>query len=91
MFFQISVLSSFRYIPRSGIAGSKGKMHFKFLRWEIQMEVKRGNSNSSFLRLTCCTMLGVLAGTGLVSLGFYSVVKFQTEIGNVRYLFISSG
>ena len=31
MFFQISVLGSFRYIPRSGIAGSKGKSIFNFL------------------------------------------------------------
>ena len=30
MFFQISVLGSFRYIPRSGIAGSKGRSIFNF-------------------------------------------------------------
>ena len=33
MFFQISVLGSFRYIPRSGIAGSKGRSIFNFLRY----------------------------------------------------------
>ena len=33
MFFQISVLGSFRYIPRSGIAGSKGPSIFNFLRY----------------------------------------------------------
>ena len=32
MFFQISVLGSFGYIPRSGIAGSKGRSIFNFLR-----------------------------------------------------------
>ena len=31
MFFQISVLAPFRYIPRSGIAGSKGRSIFNFL------------------------------------------------------------
>ena len=33
MFFQISVLGSFWYIPRSGIAGSKGRYIFNFLRY----------------------------------------------------------
>ena len=33
MFFQISVLGSFRYIPRNGIAGSKGRSIFNFLRY----------------------------------------------------------
>ena len=33
MFFQISVLSSFRNIPRSVIAGSKGRSIFNFLRY----------------------------------------------------------
>ena len=33
MFFQISVLGSFRYIPRSGITGSKGRFIFNFLRY----------------------------------------------------------
>ena len=32
MFFQISALGSFGYIPRSGIAGSKGRSLFNFLR-----------------------------------------------------------
>ena len=33
MFFQISVLGSFRYIPRSRIAGSKGRSFFNYLRY----------------------------------------------------------
>ena len=33
MFFQITVFDSFRYIPRSGIAGSKGRSIFNFLRY----------------------------------------------------------
>ena len=33
MFFQINVLGSFRYIPRSGITGSKGRSIFNFLRY----------------------------------------------------------
>ena len=33
MSFQISVLGSFRYIPRSGISGSKGRSIFNFLRY----------------------------------------------------------
>ena len=33
MFFQISVLGSFGYIPRSGVAGSKGRSIFNFLRY----------------------------------------------------------
>ena len=33
MFFQISLLSSFRYIPRRGITGSKGRSIFNFLRY----------------------------------------------------------
>ena len=33
MFFQISVLGSFGYIPRSGITGSKGISIFNFLRY----------------------------------------------------------
>ena len=33
MFFWISVLGSFRYVPRSGIAGSKGRSIFNFLRY----------------------------------------------------------
>ena len=33
MFFWISVLGSFRYIPRSGITGSKGRSIFDFLRY----------------------------------------------------------
>ena len=33
MFFQISVLGFFRYIPRSGIAESKGRSMFNFLRY----------------------------------------------------------
>ena len=33
MFFQISVLHSLGYIPRSGIAGSKGRYIFNFLRY----------------------------------------------------------
>ena len=33
MFFQISVLGSFGYIPRSGITGSKGRSIFNFLRY----------------------------------------------------------
>ena len=33
MFFQISVLGSFGYIPRSGIIGSKGRSIFNFLRY----------------------------------------------------------
>ena len=32
MFFQSSVLGSFGYIPSSGIAGSKGRTIFNFLR-----------------------------------------------------------
>ena len=32
MFFQISVLGFFRYIPRSGISGSKGRSIFNLLR-----------------------------------------------------------
>ena len=32
VFFWISVLGSFRYIPRSGIAGSKGRSTFNFLK-----------------------------------------------------------
>ena len=32
MFFQNSGLGSFRYIPRSGISGPKGRSTFKFLR-----------------------------------------------------------
>ena len=30
MFFQINVLGSFRYIPRSGVAESKGRFIFNF-------------------------------------------------------------
>ena len=33
MFFQISVLGSFGYIPRSGITGSNGRSIFNFLRY----------------------------------------------------------
>ena len=33
MFFQIRVLGSFRYIPRSGITGSKGRSIFNFLKY----------------------------------------------------------
>ena len=33
MFFQISVLGSFRYIPKDGIGGSKGRLIFNFLRY----------------------------------------------------------
>ena len=33
MFFRISVLGSFGYIPTSGIAGSKGRSIFNFLRY----------------------------------------------------------
>ena len=33
MFFWISVLGSFRYIPRRGITGSKGRSIFNFLRY----------------------------------------------------------
>ena len=33
VFFQISVLGSFRYIPRSGITGSKSRSIFNFLRY----------------------------------------------------------
>ena len=33
MFFQVSVLGSFGYIPRSGIAGSKGRSIFNFLKY----------------------------------------------------------
>ena len=33
MFFQISVLGSFGYFPRSGITGSKGRSIFNFLRY----------------------------------------------------------
>ena len=33
MFFQISVSGSFRYIPRNGIAGSKGRSIFNILRY----------------------------------------------------------
>ena len=33
MFFWISVLSSFRYIPRSGMAGTKSRSIFNFLRY----------------------------------------------------------
>ena len=33
MFFRISVLGSFRYIPRSGITGSKSRSIFNFLRY----------------------------------------------------------
>ena len=33
MFFQVSVLGSFRYIPGSGIAGLKGRSIFNFLRY----------------------------------------------------------
>ena len=33
MFFWISVLGSFKYIPKSGITGSKGKSIFNFLRY----------------------------------------------------------
>ena len=33
IFFQISVLGSFKYIPRSGFAGSKGRSIFNFLRY----------------------------------------------------------
>ena len=33
MFFWIRVLHSFRYIPRTGMAGSKGKSIFNFLRY----------------------------------------------------------
>ena len=33
MFFSVSVLGSFRYIPRSGKAGSKGRTIFNFLRY----------------------------------------------------------
>ena len=33
MFFQISVLGSFKYIPRNGIIGPKGRSIFHFLRY----------------------------------------------------------
>ena len=33
LFFQISILGSFGYIPRSGITGSKGRSIFMFLRY----------------------------------------------------------
>ena len=33
MFFRVSVLGSFGYIPRSGTAGSKGRSIFNFLRY----------------------------------------------------------
>ena len=33
MFFQVSVLGSFGYIPRSGVAGSKSRSSFDFLRY----------------------------------------------------------
>ena len=33
MFFQISILGSFRYNPRSGDSGSKGRSIFNFLRY----------------------------------------------------------
>ena len=33
MFFRISVLGAFGYIPRRGIAGSKGRSIFNFLRY----------------------------------------------------------
>ena len=33
LFFGVSVLNSFGYIPRSGIAGSKGRSSFNFLRY----------------------------------------------------------
>ena len=36
MFFQITVLGSFAYISRSGIAGSKGGSIFNFLRYHLK-------------------------------------------------------
>ena len=50
MFFQISVLGSFRYIPRSGIAGSKADP-FKFLGYFELIHVRGIRSWSSYIFL----------------------------------------
>ena len=44
MFFWISVLGSFRYIPRSGNAGSKGRPIFNFL-WYLHTAFHSGYTN----------------------------------------------
>ena len=52
-FFQISVLGSFRYIPRSGIAGPKGRSIFNFSRsqWLHSLHSTNSTQGSSFLHI----------------------------------------
>ena len=86
-FFQINVLGFFGYIPKSGIAGSKGRSIFNFLR-HLHTASHTGFSNLHILASKCCLFIDHSHLTGVKWYLIVVLISISLMISDNEHLFI---
>ena len=99
VFFQINVLGSLGYISRSGIAGSKGRSLFSFLRYPILLYtvttpvyIPTNSANGSSFSASSAALVVYLLMTAILTgvTGYLTVVLICISLAasGVEHLFI---